>query len=196
MPSSYGDKDAGESWVAGKPASFASLAGPLVPGRGSCAMLGGPVCPSAPASRGPRLAPDQSAVRHLNPPMTPIRSLLVFLVVLSSVCAQRQDPLYDKTKLRDFYFTFAQPNWWTLLVGSAGNNNSIKGDLKFDGVTYKDIGLKVKGFTSSSAATKKPFNLSMDAFVPGQKIARLQDGQTSTTRGVTRPTLAKFSRMT
>ena len=96
--------------------------------------------------------------------------LLSPLVLLAVVAAQGEDPLYDKTRLRDFHFTFHQSNWWTDLVASATTNIPIKADLSFDGVTYKDVGIKVKGNTSSRTATKKPFNLSMDHFVAGRKL--------------------------
>ncbi len=96
--------------------------------------------------------------------------LLSPLVLLAVVAAQGEDPLYDKTRLRDFHFTFHQSNWWTDLVASATINISIKADLSFDGATYKDVGIKVKGNTSSRTATKKPFNVSMDHFVAGRKL--------------------------
>ncbi len=95
-------------------------------------------------------------------------TLLCALALASSGVAQ---DIFDMTKIRDFHFTFPQTNFWNLLVQSQSTGLDVKGDLTVDGLTYKDVGMRVKGASSSTfPGNKKPFNLTMDSFVLGQDL--------------------------
>jgi hypothetical protein len=106
--------------------------------------------------------------------MTRYSSRLLCCVLLwlgGVVTAQAPDLLYDKTRLLDLHFTFAQSNWWNQLLNSHQTSTPIKAALQVDGVTYTDVGIHMKGYSSSWVTTKKkPFNLVMDAFQPGQTL--------------------------
>lgn len=69
--------------------------------------------------------------------------------------------------VRDFYFTFAQTNWWTLLQNSRSTGVDIQANLTVDNVTYNNVGIRMRSSSSSQVAgNKMPFNVTMDAFVP------------------------------
>jgi hypothetical protein len=104
------------------------------------------------------------------------RSTLVFrlllgLVTALLVCPLPAQDLFDQNKIRDFYFTFKQASWWNLVLQTVNANNDLKADLTVDGTTYTDVGFRIKGGSSASVSgNKKPFNLTMDSFVPGQNL--------------------------
>lgn len=100
-----------------------------------------------------------------------MRKASILLAALAIVQAPAAQDPFDLTVVRDYYFTFAQANWWNLLQQGLSTGTPVKGDLIVDGVVYQDIGLRVKGASSSSfPGVKKPFNLEMDAFVAGQNL--------------------------
>jgi hypothetical protein len=93
------------------------------------------------------------------------------LVAALSGSPRAQDDLYTHDKVRDFYFTFHQPNWWNALLATETTNQDIKADLKVDGATYLDTGISIKGASSKlMPGNKKPFNVTMDTFVAGQEL--------------------------
>ena len=99
-----------------------------------------------------------------------IATLAAAILLIGSVGAPAQD-LFDQAVVRDFHFTFPQANWWNDILASKTSGQDVKGDLVVDGVTYPDVGLRIKGASSSSVqGSKKPFNLTMDAFTPGQSL--------------------------
>ncbi len=78
--------------------------------------------------------------------------------------------LFDQTRVRDFKVQFADTDWQRQL-DRAGESTNVRADLTVDGVTYAGVGLRYKGLSSSRApGPKKPFNLSIDAFAPGQRL--------------------------
>ena len=86
--------------------------------------------------------------------------------------AQTQD-LYDEGTLRTFELTFDQPNYWSLLLANKEAEIYIEADLTVDGVVYPDVGVRFKGnssYTSIGTSEKKPFNIDLNEFVPGQDI--------------------------
>lgn len=97
--------------------------------------------------------------------------VLVALVCTGSLLAQRPN-LYDLDTVRDMKLYFAQPNYWQLLLNNYRSKTEIKADLKVDGLTYKDVGVRFRGNTSYTRVPgeKKGFNIRTDAFVPGQDI--------------------------
>lgn len=98
-----------------------------------------------------------------------------FLVLISCVAASlpAQDvDIYDENVLRKVDLTFKQQNYWQLLTQSWATKKYIKADMKFLGKTYKDVGVRLRGNSSYKAiqTQKKPFKISMDAFVPDQRL--------------------------
>lgn len=78
--------------------------------------------------------------------------------------------LYDPACIHDFHFTFAQTDWEAEL-GRTEEPNNVHADLMYNGETYEDVGLRYKGLSSVRVQSrKKPLNLTMDAFVPGQRL--------------------------
>jgi len=92
------------------------------------------------------------------------------------------DPeLYDDAAVRDVRITFAQPGWPNLpgcnrrLGGPGGGESAQAVDaharLEVDGVVIQDVGVRCKGNSSLSIqGTKKPLNVTVDAFVDGQDL--------------------------
>ncbi|MEE2888294.1 MAG: CotH kinase family protein [Planctomycetota bacterium] len=100
------------------------------------------------------------------------RLLTCLVLGLGSVlAAQTPDPLFDKSRLRDLYFTFKQTNWWAQVLASANTRTPVQCDLRIDNVTYPGVGLHIKGNSSRAVNTRKlPFNVILDAFNPGQEL--------------------------
>ena len=78
--------------------------------------------------------------------------------------------LFDQSIVRDFAVQFADADWQRRL-DQAGESTNVRADLTVDGVTYPGVGLRYKGLSSSRVqGPKKPFNLTFDAFAPGQRL--------------------------
>jgi hypothetical protein len=117
------------------------------------------------------------------PRPTPTRLLLRTLGVLAlaslaggpsaspSAHAQGTAPdLFDPTIVRDYYLNFHDADWEQRL-GQVGETSFVYADLVVDGATYADVGLRMKGNSSSRGpGRKKPLNLTLDAKVPGQDL--------------------------
>jgi len=79
-------------------------------------------------------------------------------------------PLFDIETVRDYHLRFANPNWESELQAT-GEDGNVKADLTVDGTVYEEIGARYKGLSTARVqGRKKPFNLSIDAFVPGQRL--------------------------
>lgn len=99
-----------------------------------------------------------------------LRTLAVLLGLFSLPAVHAQD-LWDMGSVRDFRFSFAQSNWWQLLQNSQNTGLDVQADLTVDNVTYHNVGIRMRSSSSALVAgNKKPFNLTMDAFVPGQDL--------------------------
>ena len=100
---------------------------------------------------------------------------LVFSALSLCVSAQaRPGPdLFAENTVRTLELQFVQGNWFNLLTSNYAGKTYIKADLKVDGITYKDVGVRFRGNSSYKAVTwteKKPFKISLDQFVPGQAL--------------------------
>ncbi len=108
-----------------------------------------------------------------------IRSALVAVLatLLSSLPAQVPD-LYDMSTVRDVYFTFSQPNYWSLLTTNYVTDTNLAGSMTIDGVTYPNVGIRFRGNSSyfqlpvqpAQGWEKKSFNVEVDWLVPGQDV--------------------------
>ncbi len=101
-----------------------------------------------------------------------LRTLLtLFAGLLALVRPATGQDLWDMTTVRDFYFTFAQPNWWQDLQNTRTTGLDIAADLVVDGLTYPNVGIRLRTSSSSQVAGNKlPFNVTMDSFVPDQDL--------------------------
>lgn len=102
-------------------------------------------------------------------------AVVLALLVLSYFLAPAKseaDPgeLFDDTVVRTFDLRFHAPDWPAVLDRLA-DDAYARADLVADGATLADVGVRYKGNSSSRiAADKKPFNVTLDAFVDGQRL--------------------------
>lgn len=100
--------------------------------------------------------------------------LLALFCALPSFPIRAQVPdLYDETVLRTIDLTFAQSNWYQLLEQSHSTGIDVSADLTADGVTYPNVGVRFRGYSSYNSigsSQKKPINISMDAFDSSQRL--------------------------
>ena len=104
---------------------------------------------------------------------------VVAMLLLAGTCllhaprAQAQD-LYDTTVLRTFALSFHDANWLTLLRNNYASSTNILADLVVDGVTYPDVGVRIRGNTSYTAlpagSEKFSLKIEMDFVDPEQKL--------------------------
>ncbi len=81
-----------------------------------------------------------------------------------------EPPLFDPGTLREYHLTFDVSNWRAALT-QAGDTGNVPAELEVDGQLYEEIGVRYKGLSSSRVQSdKKPLNLTIDAFVPGQRL--------------------------
>ncbi len=100
--------------------------------------------------------------------------LLVLASALGSLSLAAQD-FFDKTQVRSMYFTLSQPSWWSVLLQTGSTHRDIEASLTVDNVVYPRVGIRVKGNTSARAtSTKKPFNISLDTYLPAQRLYGLK----------------------
>lgn len=99
-------------------------------------------------------------------------SLLAAVAICTSV-ASAQD-LYDTSVLRNLDFTFHDANWWTLLQQNYVSQTNILADLVVEGVTYPNVGVRIRGNTSYTAlptgSQKVSLNVEMDAVDANQTL--------------------------
>lgn len=100
-----------------------------------------------------------------------LKSAFTIIVLALLARPTSSQDLWDMSQVRDFYFTFTQPNWWTQLQNSQSTGVDIPADLVVDGITYPQVGIRMRSSSSSLVpGNKKPFNVTMDSFVPGQDL--------------------------
>lgn len=96
---------------------------------------------------------------------TPVIVSLCALAALLATSAAAQD-LYDTTVLRTLSFTFHDADWLTRLRDNYASETNILADLVVDGVTYPDVGVRIRGNTSYLSlpvgSEKYSLNVEMD----------------------------------
>ena len=102
-----------------------------------------------------------------------MRTSILILAGLFAPAAPGQD-LYETTILRNIELTFQQANWQQLLRQNYFSQTYIVGDLTLDGVTYPDVGVRIRGNTSYLAlppgSEKFSLAVEMDHVNPGQDL--------------------------
>ncbi len=81
---------------------------------------------------------------------------------------------YDPNTLRTVNITFVQSNWETLLRQNYASETDLLGTVEVDGVTYPNVGIRIRGNTSytglPSGSQKFSLKLEMDAVNPNQDL--------------------------
>jgi len=99
---------------------------------------------------------------------------LAFILALLCTPLSSQAPdLYDETVLRTLELTFQQSDWYQQLQANYSSQTDLMADLEVNGVVYPSVGVRFRGYSSYNSigsSQKKPFNISLDAFVPGQRL--------------------------
>ncbi len=102
-----------------------------------------------------------------------MKSFAPLLLLGLAASAAAQD-LYDTSTLRSFNFTFAQPNWETQLRANYVSQTEIPADLEVDGITYPDVGVRIRGNTSYTrlpqGSQKFSLNVSIDFTDPDLEL--------------------------
>ncbi len=83
----------------------------------------------------------------------------------------QDERLYDPARLREIRIEVESANWQALLDRNLRRGLDAPVRVNVDGRQLEEVGLRLKGNTSLSVdGPKKPFNLSIDAFRPGQEL--------------------------
>lgn len=100
----------------------------------------------------------------MKPNLLPALTAVLIAPLLASPRAAHAQDLYDPTILRTFHITFHDANWLTLLRQNYASETPILADLVVDGVTYPNVGVRIRGNTSYTAlpAGSEKFSLKID----------------------------------
>lgn len=102
--------------------------------------------------------------------------LVLFALSCGLMCghAARAQDLYDTSVLRTFNIQFKDANWKALLRQNYFDQINILADLTVDGVTYPNVGVRIRGNTSYTAlpagSEKFSLNVELDAVDPSQEL--------------------------
>lgn len=96
-------------------------------------------------------------------------------LLLSAAALPAQTPdFYDPDAYRTIYLTFASPTFFSQLQANYVSEVEIPADMVVDGVTYPQVGVRIRGNTSytqlPAGSQKVGLNIKLDSFVPGQEI--------------------------
>lgn len=101
------------------------------------------------------------------------RVVLAVALLLAPITAKAQD-LYDVDILRTVNLQFHDANWFTLLQQNYASQTNILADLTIAGVTYPDVGVRIRGNTSYTAlppgSQKVSLNIESDAVHVDQTV--------------------------
>ncbi|MBL7888202.1 MAG: CotH kinase family protein [Bacteroidia bacterium] len=114
-----------------------------------------------------------------------ITILALFLIIGSNLFAQSTagDSLFNDTTVHSIYINFSQVNYWTLLQNNKAyddaNDSStyIPAQVIVDGQQLDSVGIQFKGNSSyyNYPSNKKPFTLSFNEYISGQKYNGLKN---------------------
>ena len=103
-----------------------------------------------------------------------MRRLFAALAALSITCTGLAQDLYDTTVLRNIAFQFHAANWLTLLKQNYQSQTNILADVTVEGVTYPNVGVRIRGNTSyiglPFGSEKFSLNVELDYVDPDQTL--------------------------
>ncbi len=93
-------------------------------------------------------------------------------VALEEVGPTTNTDFYDIKSLRRLFFEFENEDWEKELIDFDNTDVEIPANLNVDGKTYKDVGVRVRGQSSSrvGAGYKRPLNVSIDFTDEDQRL--------------------------
>jgi hypothetical protein len=99
-------------------------------------------------------------------------AMLAGIALSTSLAAQ---DLYDLNTLRTFNLTFTEADWLTRLKNNYASETNLAATLVVDGVTYPNVGVRLRGNTSYSTvlnagSEKFSFKIDMDFVNPTQEL--------------------------
>lgn len=101
------------------------------------------------------------------------RILLMICLLIPATVASGQD-FYDVDVLRTVDLTFHDSNWWNLLEQNYEPEINILADLTVEGVTYPDVGVRIRGNTSYTqlpqGSQKVSLNVEVDFVHEDQEV--------------------------
>jgi hypothetical protein len=102
-----------------------------------------------------------------------LRLVLISFAAFAASFAHTQD-LYDPNVLRTINITFTQSNWETLLRQNYASETDLAGTVTVDGVSYPNVGIRIRGNTSFTAmptgSQKFSLKLQMDFVDVNQQL--------------------------
>ena len=104
-------------------------------------------------------------------------AVLLALAALPAIATAAGDTIFAGTQVHTINLQFAQPAYWDSLVAyyNAGLEQYMAATVTFDGVVYDNVGVRLKGNASyTHPNNKKPFRLSFDEYVSGQRVDGLK----------------------
>ena len=101
-------------------------------------------------------------------------TVLAVAALLGAATGARAQDLYDPAVLRTFDISFHDANWLELLRANYASETNILADVVVDGVSYPDVGVRIRGNTSYTAlpagSEKFSLKLEMDFVDPDQEL--------------------------
>lgn len=101
---------------------------------------------------------------------------LAILALQQLGSAQQVPDFYDDTVLRRVDLIFKTTGYWNTLKANYSSKTYMKCDLKVDGVTFVDVGVRFRGNSSywglPSTSLKRAFKISIDEHVPDRKLQK------------------------
>jgi len=92
--------------------------------------------------------------------------------MVGSFAVHSQDNFYDINTIRDIRIRFSEQNWKHILDSiflNEGDKGRLVGDISIDGTSFRNIGVRYKGYSSWNIdEIKNPFNIEMDYSIKNQ----------------------------
>lgn len=104
-------------------------------------------------------------------------AVLLALAALPVAAMAAGDNIFAGTQVHTINIQFAQPAYWDSLTAyyNAGLEQYMAATVTFDGTVYNSVGVRLKGNASyTHPNNKKPFRLSFDEYVSGQRVDGLK----------------------
>src|SRR5687767_5025201 len=104
----------------------------------------------------------------------PLLAAILLSLVVSPSISQTGNQFFRNDFVHEIRMYSNDPNLWEYLLT---NHNESSGpaeniyepvDVVIDGVSLSSVGLRIKGFSSSWEARKKPFRLDFNEYIAGQ----------------------------
>jgi len=95
-----------------------------------------------------------------------ISILFQFILLSNLFVAHSQNDFYDLNTIQEIRITFKESNWSDILdslIQHGDGTSRLVGDVSVNGIAFKNVGIRYKGFSSWDANyTKNPFNIDLN----------------------------------